>query len=135
MTAREASGPSAELDELMIVDSPLGGAQDRVTAAPADIPLDPSRMFRVKAMSRLFGLYALSRTLGFVREIGTAYLFGTSATADLLSASLVVSSVAFAAVTETVYAFSVRSLAGRNDADALAALTRFSVRVGLVITA
>jgi putative peptidoglycan lipid II flippase len=60
----------------------------------------------------LAGLYASSRALGLVREIGIAFFFGTSAAADRLSAAFVVAGLVSIVGGEALYAGSVRWLGG-----------------------
>jgi putative peptidoglycan lipid II flippase len=68
------------------------------------------RLARPRTMLGLAGLYASSRALGLVREIGIAFFFGTSAAADRLSAAFVVASLASIVGGEALYAGSVRWL-------------------------
>jgi putative peptidoglycan lipid II flippase len=63
-------------------------------------------------MLGLGGIYTSSRALGLAREIGIAYLFGTSLAADRLSAAFVVASLVSILGGEAFYAGSVRWLGG-----------------------
>jgi putative peptidoglycan lipid II flippase len=61
-------------------------------------------------MLGLAGIYTSSRALGLVREVGIAYLFGTSLAADRLSAAFVVASLVSIVGGEAFYSGSVRWL-------------------------
>jgi putative peptidoglycan lipid II flippase len=93
-------------------------------------------------MLALGAVYAGSRGLGLVREVGVAYYFGTSATADRWAAAFVVVSLASVATSEATYAAAVRWLGERGgttpgpDADrAFANLFRAVGRAALSVSA
>ena len=71
-------------------------------------------------MLGLAGIYTSSRALGLVREVGIAYLFGTSLAADRLSAAFVVASLVSIVAGEAFYAGSVRWLGGARPEPATA---------------
>ncbi len=81
-------------------------------------------------------VFLASRGLGFIRELGLAFYFGTSAEADRFAAAFIVAGVATLFVGETFYASSVRVLGGldedRRDA-AAEALTASAAKVGALV--
>jgi putative peptidoglycan lipid II flippase len=83
---------------------------------PASIAIDRrwGRLERPRVIFGLAGVYAASRLLGLVREMGVAFFFGTSGAADRFGAAFVVAGLASIVVGEALYAGSVRWLGGEN---------------------
>jgi putative peptidoglycan lipid II flippase len=83
---------------------------------PSSVSAEGATRFlaRPRAIVGLAGIYAASRLLGLVREIGIAFFFGTSVAADRFSAAFVVAGLASIVVGEALYAGAVRWLGGET---------------------
>ena len=98
----------------------------RADARPATVmALDSSTPLRSTSRD-LVAIYALSRGIGLLREIGVAAAFGTTLAADRLSAGLVVASLAALMLGEAVFATRVR----RADEGSPGASLRWSSTAG-----
>lgn len=67
-------------------------------------------------IASLVAVFLVSRSLGFIREVGLAFYFGTSAEADRFAAAFIVAGVATLLIGETFYASSTRVLGGLEGA-------------------
>jgi putative peptidoglycan lipid II flippase len=86
-----------------------------------------SRFARPRTLVGLAGVYASSRLLGLIREIGIAFFFGTSVAADRLSAAFVVASLVTIVGGEALYTGSVRWLGRARPAQPTAVFeTRYA---------
>lgn len=89
-------------------------------------------------LGRLVGVYGVSRLIGLSREIATAAIFGTTATADRINTALAVASVASIIVGESTYATCVHELGKAADGPErharFATLFRSTVRGALIAT-
>ena len=91
---------------------------------------------RPRIVLGLAGVYASSRALGLVREIGIAFFFGTSVAADRLSAAFVVASLVSIIGGEAFYAGSVRWLGeARPDPPAAFSEARYANLVAVARSA
>ncbi len=63
-----------------------------------------------RALRHVVLIFAFSRSLGLLREVGTAVFFGTTASADRIATAFVISSLATSAVSEAVGAAAIRRL-------------------------
>lgn len=82
-------------------------------------------------------VFLVSRGLGFIRELGLAFYFGTSAEADRFAAAFIVAGVATLLVGETFYASSVRvfgALGVEKRTSAAESLMSTATRVGVIVT-
>jgi putative peptidoglycan lipid II flippase len=75
-----------------------------------------SRFASPRTLLGLAGVYASSRLLGLLREIGIAFFFGTSVAADRLSAAFVVASLVTIVGGEALYTGAVRWLVRASPA-------------------
>ena len=108
-----AAGTASDLSHVERPSLPLAGSS-RLFAGP-------------RALLGLAGLYAASRLLGLVREIGIAFFFGTSTAADRFGAAFVVAGLASIVGGEALYAGSVRWLSeGRLERSAIFTESRYA---------
>lgn len=88
-------------------------------------------------ITSLVAVFLVSRGLGFLREIGLAFYFGTSIEADRFAAAFIVAGVATLLIGETYYASSARVLGRLEGArrDAVAeAIMHSAAKAGVLIT-
>jgi putative peptidoglycan lipid II flippase len=86
-----------------------------------------------RAFRRLVLIFALSRGLGLLREVGTAAYFGTTASADRLGIAFVISSFASTVISEAVGAAAISRLARDSTASgSLYAWAKRSVPVAML---
>jgi putative peptidoglycan lipid II flippase len=95
-----------------------------------------SRFASPRTLVGLAGVYASSRLLGLLREIGIAFFFGTSVAADRLSAGFVVASLVTIVGGEALYTGSVRWLGRARPAQPTAVSeTRYAELISVGIRA
>lgn len=98
-----------------------------------------TRVFGLLASARTLGalsaVFAASRGLGLLREIGVAVYFGTSVAADQWAAAFAIASVVSLLVGEASYAAAVRWFADRDTGDEYSRVVGAGARGGLAVAA